>query len=312
MKHALVTGVTGQDGSYLAELLLDKGYRVYGLVRPSVSAREGRLGVLPPTAFEHPNFEVVTGDLTDEASLRKAVEESCPDEVYNLAAQSHVGLSFEQPSLTHAVNAVGAINLLNAVREVHGDDCRFYQASTSELFGGLDAWQDESTPLHPRSPYGVAKAAAHYAVQNDRERGNFSVAGFLFNHESPRRGPNFVTRKVCRAAARGAHVCLGSRNTMRDWGHARDYVRAMWMMLQAEEPVDYVVATGTTRTVEELVETARRISGNNFPVTWDVAENRPTEVYRLCGDSSAIRKDLGWKPEVSFEALIAEMVEAER
>ena len=310
-KTALITGVTGQDGSYLAELLLSKGYEVHGLVRPSVSMREGRYGVLPKSVLDHAAFIPVHGDLTDAASLRRAVELSEPDEVYNLAAQSHVGASFQHPSWTHSVNATGAIALLNATREA-APGAKFYQASTSEMFGGIDAWQDEETPLHPRSPYGVAKVAAHYAVLNDRERGGFAVAGILFNHESPRRGPNFVTRKVCRAAAFGHRATLGNPFAMRDWGHARDYVRAMWMMMQAPEPKDYVVATGVSRTVSELVRTAYRIAGFPENVEWDATEHRPTEVHRLEGHATRIRNDLGWMPEVTFEAMLKEMIEAER
>ncbi|MCB9916163.1 MAG: GDP-mannose 4,6-dehydratase [Planctomycetes bacterium] len=313
-KRALVTGVTGQDGSYLAELLLDEGYEVFGLVRKSSSPNpwriahlEGRLTLLP-------------GDLLDQSSLVRALLESRPHEVYNLAAQSFVPTSFEQPVHTTEVTGVGVLRLLESLRQV-APEARFYQASTSEMFGRVESSpQDERTPFHPRSPYGVAKLYAHWATINAREAyGLFAVSGLLFNHESPRRGDEFVTQKVARGVARIAagearELRLGNLDATRDWGHARDYVRAMWLMLQQDEPRDFVIATGRTHSVRELCAAAFARAGLDWRehVTVDASFTRPAEVEELCGDARRARDLLGWRPTVGFEGLVHEMVDAAR
>ncbi|HEY3799279.1 MAG TPA: GDP-mannose 4,6-dehydratase [Caulobacteraceae bacterium] len=316
-KRALVTGVTGQDGAYLAQLLLGEGYEVFGLVRRS--AHEGLhdhrlrwLGVADAV-------RVVPGDLLDAPSLASAVREAQPDEVYNLAAQSSVAASWRQPLATGQATGAGVANLLEAVL-AHAPGARFYQASSSEIFGTADVEaQSETTPTHPRSPYGAAKLYAHWLTVCYRESfGLHASAGILFNHESPLRGLEFVTRKVTDAAARiklglASEVRLGNIDAQRDWGHARDYVRAMWLMLQQERPDDYVIATGRTTTVRRMCEIAFAVLGLEAEahVVIDPALYRPAEVARLCGDASKAKRVLGWTPLVTLEAMIEEMVQAD-
>ena len=312
-KRALITGITGQDGSYLAEHLLEHGYHVAGLVRRSSSSRLERIEHLEE------RVQLVRGDLHDQSSLVRALEESRPDEIYNLAAQSFVPTSFEEPVLTAEVTAVGVTRLLEAMRQV-APEARMYQASTSEMFGKVrETPQRESTPFHPRSPYGVAKVFAHWATVNYREaHGLFACSGILFNHESPRRGAEFVTMKIARAAARIAagqqeHLALGNLDARRDWGHAADYVRAMWLMLQQDEARDYVIATGETHSVREFCEVAFGCLGLDWEahVRIDPKFLRPAEVDQLVGDPSRAHAELGWKPCVSFEQLVSQMTESE-
>ena len=315
MKTALITGITGQDGSYLAELLLEKGYRVCGLVRRSSTVTFERIRHIQD------RLELVSGDLADQNSLFYALEESRPDEVYNLAAQSFVQTSWTQPVLTGDVTGLGVTRMLEAIRIFDRERrIRFYQASSSEMFGKVLAVpQDEDTPFYPRSPYGVAKVYGHWATVNYREsHGMFAVSGILFNHESPRRGLEFVTRKVTDAAARirlglADELRLGNLDAQRDWGFAGDYVRAMWMMLQQDHPADYVVATGETHTVQKLVETAFAAVDLDWRdhVVQDPRFMRPAEVDLLVGDPSRARAELGWEPEVGFEQLVRMMVDAD-
>jgi len=311
-RRALVTGVTGQDGSYLAEFLLERGYEVWGLVRRSASSNQERLeGV-------RERLHLVNGDLLDQSSLMSALAEARPDEVYNLAAQSFVPTSWSEPVFTAEATALGVTRLLEAIRAV-APEARFYQASTSEMFGKAAPPQSEATPFHPRSPYGVAKVYGHWATVNYRESyGMYAASGILFNHESPRRGREFVTRKVTRGAARIAcgledHVRLGNLEARRDWGYAGDYVRAMWLMLQQDEPRDYVIATGETHSVRELCEVAFAAAGLDWQahVRLDDALLRPAEVDHLVGDPTRAREELGWTPEVGFEELVGRMVEAD-
>jgi GDPmannose 4,6-dehydratase len=313
MKRALITGITGQDGSYLAEFLLEKGYEVFGLVRRSSTVNFERI------AHIHDRIELVSGDLTDQNSLALAMQAAQPDEVYNLAAQSFVPASWTQPILTGDVTGLGATRVLEAVR-MHDRDVRVYQASSSEMFGKVQAVpQKEDTPFYPRSPYGVAKVYGHWATVNYRESYNlFAVSGILFNHESPRRGLEFVTRKVTDAVARikmglANEVRLGNLDAKRDWGYAGDYVRAMWLMLQQERPEDYVIATGETHSVEELVEVAFSHVGLDWHdyVVQDERFMRPAEVDLLIGDPAKAKQTLGWEREVSFEGLIQMMVDAD-
>lgn len=312
-KRALITGITGQDGSYLAEHLLEHGYHVAGLVRRSSSSRLERIEHLEG------RVQIVRGDLHDQSSLVRALLESRPDEIYNLAAQSFVPTSFEEPVLTAEVTAVGVTRLLEAMRQV-APDARMYQASTSEMFGQVrETPQRETTPFHPRSPYGVAKVFAHWATVNYREaHGLFACSGILFNHESPRRGPEFVTMKIARGAARIAagmdkELALGNLDARRDWGHAADYVRAMWLMLQREDPRDYVISTGETHSVREFCEVAFGCLGLDFEahVRIDPRFLRPAEVDQLVGDPTRAREELGWTPRVRFEELVREMTEGE-
>jgi len=326
-KHALITGITGQDGSYLAELLLEKGYEVYGIMR--------RKSVLDYGNVEHLKDKIhfIYADMTDEISLISAMQISQADEVYNLAAQSFVATSWEQPMATAEIDALGVTKMLEAIRIVK-PEAHFYQASTSEMFGLVQEMpQTEKTPFYPRSPYGVAKLYGHWITKNYRESyGLFACSGILFNHESERRGLEFVTRKITDAAARIAagkqeYLELGNMDSKRDWGHSKDYVRAMWLMLQQEKPDDYVIATGETRTVREFVETA--FSHVGIEVQWqgsgidEIGINkangktivkinpqffRPAEVEVLLGNPAKAEKSLGWKREISFSQLVERMV----
>lgn len=314
MKSALITGITGQDGSYLAELLLDKGYRVYGLVRRSSTVNFERIAHI-----QH-RVEILSGDLLDQNSLLYALRESQPQEVYNLAAQSFVQTSWTQPVLTGDVTALGVTRMLEAVRAFNSE-ARFYQASSSEMFGKVQAVpQREDTPFYPRSPYGVAKVYGHWATVNYRESyGMFAASGILFNHESPRRGLEFVTRKVTDGVARiklglQRELRLGNLEAQRDWGFAGDYVRAMWLMLQQDTPDDYVIATGETFSVRDLVRTAFGCVGLNWEehvVQDDPRYVRPAEVDLLVGDATKARTELGWTPEVGFADLVHMMVDAD-
>ncbi len=313
MKTALITGITGQDGSYLAELLLEKGYRVVGLVRRSSTLNFERI------AHIQERIELISGDLTDDNSLLAALEACGPDEVYNLAAQSFVQTSWSQPILTGDVTGLGVTRILNATR-LFNPKIRFYQASSSEMFGKVQAVpQNEETPFYPRSPYGVAKMYGHWITVNYRESYDmFAVSGILFNHESPRRGLEFVTRKVTDAVARikmglASELRLGNLDAKRDWGYAGDFVRAMWLMLQQDQPLDYVIATGKTHSVQDLVEVAFSFVDLDWRefVVQDPKFMRPAEVDLLIGDSSLAEKELGWKPDVAFRELIQMMVEAD-
>ncbi len=312
-RTALITGITGQDGSYLAELLIEKGYRVVGMTRRSSTATNERIAHL------RDSLELVQGDLLDQASLVAALSDVRPDEVYNLAAQSFVPTSWNQPVLTGEFTGLGVTRMLEAIRQVD-PSVRFYQASSSEMFGKVrEVPQDERTPFHPRSPYGVAKAYGHFLTVNYRESyGMFAVSGILFNHESPRRGLEFVTRKVTDGVARVAHgltdrLPLGNLDAERDWGYAGDYVRAMWLMLQRDEPRDYVVATGITHSVRDLCQVAFAHVGLDYEkhVDTDPIYYRPAEVDHLRGDASRARAELGWEPTVDFEGLIGMMVDAD-
>ncbi|WP_169947356.1 GDP-mannose 4,6-dehydratase [Microbispora sp. H11081] len=322
-RRALITGITGQDGSYLAEHLLSEGYEVWGLVRGQANPRVPRVRRLLQ------DVRLVRGDLLDQGSLISAVEKAQPDEVYNLGAISFVPMSWEQAELTGEVTGMGVLRVLEAIRVCSGitasrgsatGQIRFYQASSSEMFGQVrETPQTERTPFHPRSPYGVAKAYGHFLTQNYRESyGMFAVSGILFNHESPRRGAEFVTRKVSLGVARiklgmAAELRLGNLGARRDWGFAGDFVRAMHMMLSAAEPEDYVIGTGRTHSVRELVEAAFAAADLDWEryVVCDAALHRPAEVDLLCADPKKARTQLGWEPTVSFEELVAMMVEAD-
>jgi GDPmannose 4,6-dehydratase len=313
MKKALITGVTGQDGSYLAEFLLEKGYKVLGMVRRTSTINFDRI-----THIQN-DIELVQGDLLDQVSLIAILQEHHPDEVYNLAAQSFVPTSFEQPVLTGEFTALGVTRVLDAVRLVD-KNIRFYQASSSEMFGKVrEVPQNENTPFYPRSPYGAAKVYGHWITVNYRESYDlFACSGILFNHESPRRGLEFVTHKVTHGAARiklglANELRLGNLEAQRDWGYAGDYVEAMWLMLQQDEPDDYVIATGKTHSVRELCEVAFGYLGLDYRdyVVSDPKFYRPVEVDQLVGDASKAREVLGWEPRVSFEELIHIMVDAD-
>lgn len=316
-KKALITGITGQDGSYLAELLLQKGYEVHGLIRRSSSFNTARIEHLYRDPHDHEAMLFLHyGDLTDGSSLRKVLTAITPDEVYNLAAQSHVRLSFDQPVYTAETGALGTLLLLEAIRDTQLP-VRFYQAGSSEMFGKSPPPQNEATAFHPRSPYGCAKVFSHWQTINYREAyGLFACNGILFNHESPRRGETFVTRKVTRAATRikeglQEKLFLGNLDAKRDWGFAGDYVEAMWLMLQQDQPDDYVIATGQMHSVRELVETAFGLVALDWRkhVEHDPRYLRPTEVDELCGDASKARQVLGWRPRVTFAELVRRMVE---
>ncbi len=317
VKKALITGITGQDGSYLSELLLGKGYQVHGIVRRSSSFNTGRVNHLYTDPHDpQARFFLHYGDLTDGTGLRELLARVEPDEVYNLGAQSHVRVSFDQPVYTVQVDAVGTVQLLEAIRDT-GLQIRFYQASSSEMFGtAAEVPQKETTPFHPRSPYGCAKVYSFWQTVNYRESyGMFCCNGILFNHESPRRGETFVTRKITRAAARikeglQDRLFLGNLDAKRDWGFAGDYVEAMWLMLQQEAPDDYVVATGQMHSVRDCLELAFDLVKLDWQqyVRVDDRYLRPAEVDVLCGDASKARRVLGWEPKVGFEDLIGMMV----
>jgi len=319
-KSALITGITGQDGSYLSELLLSKGYTVHGLVRRSSSFNTARINHI----YEDPHDKgrrliLHYGDLTDSTGLRRVVETSMPDEIYNLGAQSHVKVSFENPEYTADADGMGTLRLLDCMRDhvLHtGRKVRFYQAGSSEMFGAAKPPQSEETPFYPRSPYAVSKVAAHWYGVNYREAYNlFITNGILFNHESPRRGETFVTRKITRAVGRiktglQEKLYLGNLDARRDWGFSGDYVEAMWMMLQHSEPGDFVVATNEAYSVREFLEKAFSFAGLEWQkyVEIDPAYFRPTEVDYLLGDASKARKALGWKPRTTFRQLVHMMV----
>jgi len=319
-RKALITGITGQDGSYLTELLLSKGYLVYGVIRRSSSFNTDRLDHLYQDPHEKGvRLRLVYGDLNDASSLNKILRTVKPDEIYNLGAQSHVRVSFEVPEYTAEVTGVGTVRLLEAIRE-SGINPRFYQASSSEQFGKVqEVPQKETTPFHPRSPYGCAKVYAHDITVNYRESYDLHAScGILFNHESPRRGATFVTRKITRAAARikqGTQdkLFLGNLDAKRDWGFAGDYVEAMWRMVQQDEPGDYVIATGQTRSVREFLEAAFTHAGLDWKkhVEIDPRYFRPAEVDLLVGDASKARAKLGWEPKVQFDELVKMMVDAD-
>ncbi|XP_074115703.1 GDP-mannose 4,6 dehydratase [Cotesia typhae] len=338
---ALITGITGQDGSYLAEFLLEKGYEVHGIIRRASSFNTTRIQHLyaDPKSHKQEKMKLHWGDMTDSSSLIKVIAAVQPTEIYNLAAQSHVKVSFELSEYTGEVDAIGTVRLLDAIRTCGLEKkVKFYQASTSELYGGRDtsAPQNESTPFYPRSPYACAKIYSYWIVINYREAyGLYACNGILFNHESPRRGENFVTRKITRTIAKiylGAQdvLELGNLNAKRDWGHAKDYVKAMWMMLQQENPEDYVIATGESHSVREFVELA--FQHVNINIIWEgtgvdevgrdknsgkvlVRVNpryfRPTEVGILLGDASKAKMKLGWEPSVSFKELVQDMMNAD-
>jgi GDPmannose 4,6-dehydratase len=316
MKKAFITGITGQDGSYLAELLLKKGYKVYGLTRRTSTQNFARI----QQVIHHENLELISGDLLDQHSITVALKDIQPDEVYNLAAQSFVKTSWDQPVLTGEFTAIGVTRVLEAVRFAC-PQAKFYQASSSEMFGKVqEVPQTENTPFYPRSPYGVAKVYGHWITINYRESYDmFAVSGILFNHESPRRGLEFVTRKIANGIARvklgkQTHVELGNLDAKRDWGFAGDYVEAMWLMLQQETPDDYVIATGDTHSVGDFLKTACKVAG--IP-DWEAVYkhnpkfDRPAEVDLLIGDPSKAKKQLGWEPKVRFEELVEMMVKAE-
>lgn len=347
MKKALITGITGQDGSYLAEFLLGKGYKVYGIKRRSSSINTSRVDDI----YQNPNeknrkFKMVYGDLTDSSSLVSIISEIKPSEIYNLGAQSHVAVSFETPEYTSEVNALGALRILEAIRTLKMEKtCKFYQASTSELFGKVqEIPQKETTPFYPRSPYAVAKQFAYWITINYREAYNiFACNGILFNHESKRRGETFVTKKITSALCRislGLQECLylGNLSSLRDWGHAKDYVEMQWLMLQQTKPRDYVISTGKQVSVRTFVEKASQIIGiklrwsgkgiNEVGIVEEITNNsinkirvgdvivridkryyRPTEVDTLLGDSSKAKKELGWKTKISLEDMITEMID---
>src|SRR3989442_16019966 len=319
-KRALITGITGQDGSFLAELLLEKGYEVFGIVRRSSSFNTERIDHLYQDPHE-PNtrLRMFYGDLNDSSSLNTILRKTEPDEIYNLGAQSHVRVSFDIPEYTGEVSGLGTARLLEAIRET-GIRPKFYQASSSELFGkAREAPQTEETPFHPRSPYGCAKAYAYHITVNYRESyGLFACNGILFNHESERRGETFVSRKITRAATRiklglQDKLYMGNLDAERDWGYAKDYVEAMWLMLQQEQPEDFVIATGEAHSVRECLEIAFDQAGMDIDdhVVIDPDLKRPAEVDHLIGDSSKAKRLLGWEPRTSFEELIRLMVDAD-
>lgn len=320
-RRALITGITGQDGSYLTRLLLGKGYEVHGIIRRSSTFNTHRIEDLY-TDPHQPEARLFLhyGDLADGTGLRRILERVQPDEIYNLGAQSHVRVSFEQPEYTADVVALGTLRLLEAVRDYTqrcGRRVRFYQAGSSEMFGAAPPPQNERTPFYPRSPYAASKVAAHWFAVNYREAyGLFIANGILFNHESPQRGETFVTRKITRAVGRIVHglqkkLYLGNLEARRDWGYAGDYVEAMWLMLQQEEPDDYVIATGESHSVREFLELAFAQVNLDWReyVEQDPRYLRPTEVHHLCGDASKARAKLGWRPKVSFRELVRMMVE---
>jgi len=316
-KRALITGITGQDGSFLTELLLEKGYEVYGIIRRSSSFNTDRIDHLYQDPHEHETrLRLVYGDLNDSSSLNTILRSVQPDEIYNLGAQSHVRVSFDVPEYTAEVTGIGVVRILEAIREA-GIRPKFYQASSSEIFGrAVEVPQTEKTPFYPRSPYGCAKAYGYHITVNYRESYNlFASNGILFNHESPRRGETFVSRKITRAATRiklglQKKLYLGNLDARRDWGHASDYVRAMWLMLQADEPGDFVIATGESHSVKEFLD----LAFGQLDLDWkdhvdiDPRYYRPAEVDLLIGDSSKARRVLGWEPTISFNELVTLMI----
>jgi len=319
MRKALITGITGQDGSYLTELLLGKGYEVYGIIRRSSSFHTGRIDHLYRDPHEQPALKLIYGDLTDGGDLATVVNEIQPDEVYNLGAQSHVRVSFDMPIYTADVDALGTLRLLEAIRTIKNHP-RFYQASSSEMYGKVvESPQTEKTPFYPRSPYGCAKVYSYWQTVNYREAYDlFTCNGILFNHESPRRGETFVTRKITRAATRiklglQKDLYLGNVDAKRDWGFAGDYVEAMWLMLQQDKPADYVVATGETHSVREFLD---EVFGH-LDLDWseyvkkDPKYFRPTEVDFLLGDPGKAKKELDWQPKVTFKELAQMMTDAD-
>jgi GDPmannose 4,6-dehydratase len=320
VKKALITGITGQDGSYLTELLLEKGYHVYGIIRRSSSFNTHRIDHVYRDPHEATSaLSLVYSDLNDASSLNKVLRDIEPDEIYNLGAQSHVRVSFDIPEYTAEVTALGTVRLLEAIRDV-GLRPRFYQASSSEQYGKVLATpQNEETPFYPRSPYGCAKVYAYHITVNYRESyGLFACNGILFNHESPRRGETFVTRKITRAATRiklglQQKLYLGNLDARRDWGHAADYVEAMWLMLQQDEAADYVIATGEQHSVREFVAETFELLDMDWRehVEIDPRYYRPTEVDTLLGDASKARRELGWGPKISFKELVRLMVESD-
>jgi len=348
-KRALITGITGQDGSYLSEFLLEKGYEVHGIKRRTSLFNTGRIDHLIQDNHENKlPFHLHHADMTDSSSLLRVLAETQPDEIYNLAAQSHVAVSFEEPEYTANADAIGTLRLLEAIRILGlKDQSRFYQASTSELYGLVQEMpQSETTPFYPRSPYGAAKLYAHWITVNYREAyGLFACNGILFNHESPRRGETFVTRKITRGlaavlAGKQQALYLGNLEARRDWGHARDYVEMQWLMLQQQSPQDYVIATGKQYSVRDFVEAAAQFAGvtlewegveaeeqgriatleglaasrlkvGDVIVKVDPAYWRPAEVETLLGDASKAKRELGWKPKVEFKTLVAEMMQAD-
>lgn len=312
-KRALITGITGQDGSYLAELLLERGYKVFGLERRSSQKQHNNIAHLLD------RVDLIAGDLLDEASLVHALQRAKPDEVYNLGAQSFVRESFDTPVSTGEVTALGPVRLLEAIRQVN-PKIRFYQASSSEMFGKVkQSPQDERTPFYPRSPYGAAKLYAHSITVNYRESyGLFAVSGILFNHESPRRGVEFVTKKIAAAAARikvglQDQLSLGDLSAKRDWGFAGEYVEAIWLMLQQKRPRDFVIATGESHSVQEFADRAFKRVGLDWKtwVKFDPAHTRPAEVYNLCGNAKVAKQILGWEPKIRFAELVDLMVDYE-
>jgi GDPmannose 4,6-dehydratase len=317
-KKAFITGITGQDGSYLTEFLLEKGYDVHGIVRRNSTLFRSRLEHLYPE-HKDKNLFLHYGDLTDGTNIARLLYKLQPDEIYNLAAQSHVRISFDIPDYTVDVTGTGVIRLLEAIKDSE-IKTKFYQASSSEMFGKVaETPQTETTPFHPRSPYACAKVFAHHQTINYRESyGLFACSGILFNHESPRRGENFVTRKVTQGVAqikKGMRdkIILGNLDAKRDWGYAKEYVEAMWLMLQQDEPDDYVIATGETHSVQEFVEEAFAVAGLDWKdhIGFDERFMRPAEVDLLVGDASKAREKLGWEPKVKFKELVKLMVEAD-
>jgi GDPmannose 4,6-dehydratase len=317
MKKAIITGVTGQDGSYLAELLLEKGYEVYGIIRRSSTFNTSRVDHLYQDLHKNPKFKLVFGDLADTSSISNIVREVQPDEFYNLGAQSHVRVSFDIPEYSSEIDAIGVLRCLEAIKNF-SPSTKFYQASSSEMYGQvLETPQKETTPFYPRSPYGCAKVYGYWITKNYRESYNLHTSnGILFNHESPRRGETFVTRKITRALARikfglQDKLYLGNLDAKRDWGYAKDYVEAMWLMLQQEKGDDYVVATGETHSVREFLEEAFSYAKLNYQdyVEFDQKYVRPSEVELLLGDSSKAKEKLGWQPKVKFKELVKLMVD---
>jgi GDPmannose 4,6-dehydratase len=317
-KRALITGITGQDGSYLAELLLEKGYEVFGIIRRSSSFNTNRIDHIYQDPHEpNPKLRLFFGDLNDSSSLNQILRQTEPDEIYNLGAQSHVRVSFDIPEYTGEITGLGTVRLLEAMRET-GITPKFYQASSSELYGKVvETPQRETTPFYPRSPYACAKAYAYYITQNYRESYNFFACnGILFNHESERRGETFVTRKITRAATRiklglQDKLYLGNLDAKRDWGHAKDFVEAMYLMMQADEPDDYVVATGETHSIREFLDEAFGLLDLDWQkfVEIDPRYLRPTEVDLLLGDATKAREKLGWQPKIGFKELVKIMIE---